>query len=191
MGAEHGFRDTSLCACAARDGMQAITSADPDVDTVSADTESPSTAGAVSTFVPGTDVDTGSTVLPRFRIVALFVAVGAQAGFVVGPARFDLDPDLQVDRAAEQALHVQARLAGHFFQPGALVTDDHGLVAVAFDEDGGEDAAQVAFLFEFLDQHRAGVRQFVADEAEQLFTDDFRGEEFLAAVGDVVLAEDG
>ncbi len=33
----------------------------------------------------------------------LFVAVSAQAGFVVGPAGFHLDPDFQVHRAAEQA----------------------------------------------------------------------------------------
>src|SRR5450830_603949 len=112
------------------------------------------------------------------REAGLLVAVGAQAGFVVGPAGFDLDPDFQVDGAAEQFFHVEAGLGGNLFQAGALVTDQHGLVGIALDQHGRKHAPQIAFLLELLDQHGAGVRQFIAHQAEHFFTHDFGGEEF-------------
>ncbi len=51
-----------------------------------------------------------SSAMIAFMLSGLFVAVGAQSGFVIGPAGFNLDPDFQVNRAAEQTLHIQPRL---------------------------------------------------------------------------------
>jgi hypothetical protein len=62
-------------------------------------------------------------------------------------------------------------------------------VAVALDQNGGKYAPQIAFLFEFFNQHSAGIGQFLAHQPEKLFAHDFRSEETFAAVGDVVFVE--
>src|SRR5471030_2515639 len=126
------------------------------------------TGTGVTTRAGAESGSAGVVVLMLMRLASppvcrLLVAVGAQARLVIGPARFDLDPDFQVHGAAEQFFHIQASLGGHFLQARALVSDDHGLVRIALDQDGGKYAAQIAFLLEFLDQHGAGVRQFIAD----------------------------
>ena len=60
----------------------------------------------------------------------------------------------------------------------------------AVDVDRWRDAAQRALLLELVDHHGRGVGQLVAQMAEELLAHEFRGEEALRAVGDVVGAED-
>jgi len=44
--------------------------------------------------------------------------------------------------------------------------DDDGLVAVTIDQDGGEDAAQVALFLEFVDLHGYRIWNFLAAQAK-------------------------
>lgn len=64
----------------------------------------------------------------------LFVAVGAQALFRVGPATAYLDKQFQVDLGAEQPLQVFARLGGNLLDAlaaGIVVADESHLTNIA------------------------------------------------------------
>jgi hypothetical protein len=65
------------------------------------------------------------------------------------------------------------------FRLAPLSADHHGLVTVAFDQDSGEHAAQVAFLLELLDQDGAGVWQFFTDETEHFLAHDLSRREIF------------
>src|SRR5690606_15248268 len=119
----------------------------------------------------------------------LFVAEALEGALVVGPAALHLDPDLEIHRAVEELLELHARLGRDALELLAALADDHALVAVAVDDDGGEDAAQPPLGLELLDLDGDAVGQLVTEQAEQLLAQELGGEEALAAVGDVVLLE--
>src|SRR5690606_41912489 len=113
----------------------------------------------------------------------LLVAIRPQALFAARPARFHLDEELQIDRAAEQLLEVQAGIGRDALDALAARADHDRLLAVAIDEDRRVDAAQLRRLLEALDLDGAGVRQLVAELAKQLLADQFGSQETLAAIG--------
>src|SRR5574343_566662 len=68
---------------------------------------------------------------------ASLVAVGAQVFFAVGPTRTHLDPELQEDAAVHQVLQLLACLGADALEALAALADDHALVGIALDDDGG------------------------------------------------------
>ena len=107
--------------------------------------------------------------------------------FLAGrPTGTHLDPQLQEDLGLHQALEFLAGFAADALEALAAAADDHALVGVTLDHDGGADAAHLAFLFPFVDDHGRGVGELIAGQAEQLLADDLAGQELLAAVGQCV-----
>ena len=90
----------------------------------------------------------------------------------------------------EELFHLEAGLGGDAFEALAALADHHRLVGVAVDDDGRVDAAQAgsASNFSILDGHAVG--QLLAELAEQLLAQELGRQKALAAVGDVVGAED-
>src|SRR5690606_36150876 len=117
------------------------------------------------------------------------VAEALERALVVGPAAFDLDPDLEIDARVEELLELDAGFAGNALELLAVLADDHGLVAGAIDDHCGEDAPQIALGLELLDFHGDAVGQLVTEQSEELLAQEFGGEEALAAIGDVVFLE--
>src|SRR6218665_24444 len=100
-----------------------------------------------------------------------FVAERAHARLVVGPAGAHLYPYFQEGLGVELFFQFLARLGADALEALAFVADDHHLVAVALDHDGGGDLHQALvlpteLLTEPVDEHRRGVGQFVAGEAK-------------------------
>src|SRR2546430_8652262 len=97
------------------------------------------------------------------------IAHASQRRFVVGPPAADLDPDLQIDLAAEKPLHVEARRGSDLFQLAPARSDDDRLVSLFSHHDSGVNAPHAAPLLEFLDLHARAVRKLLAQEPKQLF----------------------
>src|SRR5882762_3950522 len=115
------------------------------------------------------------------------IAHASQRRFVVGPPAADLDPDLQIDLAAEKRLHVETRGGGNLFQLAPARSDDDRLVSLFSHYDRGVDSPHAAPLLEFLDFHTGAVGKLLAQKAKQLFAHEFCGEKPLVSVGQVVL----
>ena len=84
------------------------------------------------------------------------------------------------------------RIGADALEALALLANHHGLVPVALHHDGGSHAHKalvgLAGLFvELVDDDGGGVGQLVTGEAEELFTHGLTSQEFLAAVGQLVL----
>src|SRR5882762_10635164 len=73
--------------------------------------------------------------------------------FVLRPSAAHLDPDFQIDLAAEKLLHVETRSGGDLFHLAPTRSDDDRLVSFLLHYDGGVNPAQAALLLEFLDFH--------------------------------------
>src|SRR5438876_6631803 len=58
-------------------------------------------------------------------LVRSTIAHASQRGFVVRPAAADLDPDLQIDLAAEKGLHVETRGGGDSLQLAPARSEEH------------------------------------------------------------------
>ena len=78
------------------------------------------------------------------------------------------------------------RFGADAFELFALLANDHALVAVALDHDGGGHAAQIALFLVLVDDDGRGVGQLVAGQAKEFFADDLGGHEAVAAVGQLV-----
>ncbi len=114
-----------------------------------------------------------------------------QGALVIGPARLDLDPQLQVHLVLEQPFHVEARFCTYGLDLLTLVADDHLLLAIALHQDQGVDVEDAAlFNLEALDLHRHRVGQLLAGETHQLLTDDLGGHEAGGTVGHVIFREE-
>src|SRR6266853_2444774 len=119
-------------------------------------------------------------------LVRSAIAHASQRRFVVGPPAADLDPDLQIDLAAEERLHVQTRGGGNLFQLAPARSDDDRLVSLFSHHDSGMNAPHAAPFLEFLDFYAGAVGKFLSQEAKQLFAQEFRSEKPLVAVGQSV-----
>ena len=78
------------------------------------------------------------------------------------------------------------RFGAYAFELFALLANDHALVAVALNHDGGGHAAQIALFLVLVDDDRRGVGQLVAGQAKEFFANDLGGHEAVAAVGQFV-----
>src|SRR5262245_58459210 len=105
---------------------------------------------------------------------------------VVGPSAAHPDPDLQVDLASEELLHVEARRGGDFLELGSARADHDRLVSLLFDDDGGMDAPHPADLLELLDLDVGAIGKLLAQIAEELLAQEFRREITLVPVRDLV-----
>src|SRR6267378_4919746 len=123
-------------------------------------------------------------------LVRSAIAHASQRRFVVGPPAADLDPDLQIDLAAEKRLHVETRGGGDLFQLAPARSDDDRLVSLFSYHDRGVNAPHAALLLEFLDFHAGAVGKLLAQKAKQLFAQEFRGEKPLVAIGQLVRGVD-
>src|SRR5258706_4212454 len=101
------------------------------------------------------------------------IAHASQARFVVHPPCAHLDPDFQINLAAEELLHVETRGGGNPLQPAPARSDDDRLVSFFSHNDGGVNPPHAALLLEFLDFHAGAVRKLFAQKAKQLFTQEF------------------
>src|SRR5882724_2048022 len=110
--------------------------------------------------------------------------------FVLRPSAAHLDPDFQIDLAAEKLLHIETRSGGDLFHLAPTRSDDDRLVSFLLHHDGGVNPAQAALLLEFLDFHGGAVGKLFAEKAKQLFANQLRGEKPLVAVGQLVTGMD-
>src|SRR6266852_8062694 len=95
------------------------------------------------------------------------IAHASQRRFVVHPPSAHLDPDLQINLAAEKLLHVETRGGGDLFQLAPARSDDDRLVSLFSHHDRGVNAPHATLLFEFLDLHAGAVRKLLAQKAKQ------------------------
>src|SRR5512141_1376543 len=80
-----------------------------------------------------------------------------QSPDIVRPAALGLDPDFQVDLAAENLFHVEPSLGRDALELFAAGSDDHRLMPFLVDDDGGRDPAQSRPFLEVVDQYAAGI----------------------------------
>src|SRR5699024_4499201 len=103
------------------------------------------------------------------------------------PLLGDLDPQVQMDLAAQQRVDLGTGPRPNLPQPRAAPADDDPLLAVALDEqrrthhqaplarsDLGEGVAARIRLDDLLDHHRDRVRQLVAHALERRLADQLR-----------------
>src|SRR5438045_4466412 len=95
------------------------------------------------------------------------IAHASQRRFVVGPPAADLDPDLQIDLAAEKPLHVEARRGSDLFQLAPARSDDDRLVSLFSPHDSGVNAPTSALLIEFLDLQAGALGKPLAQGEQQ------------------------
>src|SRR6266581_5571108 len=119
-------------------------------------------------------------------LVRSTIAHAPQRRFVVRPPAADLDPDLEINLAAEKLLHVETRGGGNLFQLAPARSDDDRLVSLSSHHDSGVNPPYAALVLEFLDLHAGAVGKLLAQKAKQLFAQEFRGEKPLVAIGQVV-----
>src|SRR5258708_32466928 len=119
-------------------------------------------------------------------LVRSTIAHASQRRFVVGPPAADLDPDLKINLAAEERLHILTSGGGDLFQLAPARSDDDRLVSLSFHNDSGVNPAHATPLLEFLDFYAGAVGKLLPQKAEQLFANQLRGEKPLAAVGQLV-----
>src|SRR5256885_15979229 len=119
-------------------------------------------------------------------LVRSTIAHASQRRFVVRPAAADLDPDFQIDLAAEKGLHVETRGGGDSLQLAPARSDDDRLVSLSSHYDRGVNPPHAALLLEFLDFHAGAVGKLLAQKAKQFFAQEFCGEKPLVAIGQVV-----
>src|SRR5439155_27029595 len=109
-----------------------------------------------------------------------------QHALIVRPAWLDAHPDFEKYLAAEQAFHVAPRSGrDRLHARSALAEQDRALTRLLH-EDGGVNAAQIGFMRERVDRHRRGIRQFLAQQPENLLSQILGREEALVAVGEIV-----
>src|SRR5436309_11594749 len=99
-------------------------------------------------------------------LVRSAITHASQRRFVVGPPAADLDPDLQIDLAAEELLHVEAPRGGDFPQLAPARSDDDRLVSLSSHHAGGVDPPHAALVLDFPAFHAAAVRKPGAQKAK-------------------------
>ena len=82
----------------------------------------------------------------------------------------------------------RAALAIAFIVRSAFAEQDRAMARLV-DIDGGMDAPQRTVVLEGVDGHRRRVRDLFAEQAKDLFADEFGGEEALVAIGQVVRSD--
>src|SRR5437762_8748511 len=123
-------------------------------------------------------------------LVRSTIAHAPQRRFVVRPPAADLDPDLEINLAAEKLLHVETRGSGNLFQLAPARSYDDRLVSLSSHHDSGVNPPYAALVLEFLDLHAGAIRKLLAQKAKQLFAQKFRGEKPLVPIGQVVRGVD-
>src|SRR6266851_3939638 len=98
-------------------------------------------------------------------LVRSTIAHASQRRFVVHPPAADLDPDFQINLAAEKLLHVETRGGGNSLQLAPARSDDDRLVSFFSHYDSGVNPPHAALLLEFLDLHAGAVRKLFAQKA--------------------------
>src|SRR5213592_4014071 len=120
-------------------------------------------------------------------LVRSTIAHSPQRRFVVRPPAADLDPDLEINLAAEKLLHVETRGSGNLFQLAPARSYDDRLVSLSSHHDSGVNPPYAALVLEFLDLHAGAIRKLLAQKAKQLFAQKFRGEKPLVPIGQIIL----
>ena len=115
------------------------------------------------------------------------------AGGVALPVLGDLDPQVEVDRRAQQRLDLLAGGGADVAQPGPLVADHDALLGVALDVQVGVDVEQrlvvgpVLTQPHLLDHDGDRVRQLVADALQGGLPDQLRDDRLLGRVAQVAV----
>src|SRR5438128_9883680 len=97
-------------------------------------------------------------------LVRSTIAHAPERRFVVRPPAADLDPDLEINLAAEKLLHVETRGGGNLFQLAPARSDDDRLVSLSSHHDGGVNPPHAALVLEFLDFHPGAVSELRAQK---------------------------
>src|SRR5437762_6980028 len=90
-------------------------------------------------------------------LVRSTIAHAPQRRFVVRPPAADLDPDLEINLAAEKLLHVETRGSGNLFQLAPARSYDDRLVSLSSHHDSGVNPPYAALVLEFLDLHAGAI----------------------------------
>src|SRR6185312_5969567 len=124
------------------------------------------------------------------RTMRSLVAESIQRRFVIRPAFAHLHPQTQESAAADQGFDAAARGTADLLQAFAAGADHDLFLAFALHPDHRRDFGQAVFaILERFDFDRRRVGQFLAELAHQLFADQLRAKETLAAVGEGVRIE--
>src|SRR5713101_8522688 len=123
-------------------------------------------------------------------LVRSAIAHASQRRFVVGPPAADLDPDFEINLAAEKLLHVETRGGGDSLELAPAQSDDDRLVSLSTHHDSGVNPPHAALVLEFLDFHAGAVGKLRAQKAKQLFAQEFRREKPLVPIGQGVRGMD-
>src|SRR5579862_59272 len=121
----------------------------------------------------------------RMSVHPASISQSGQHSLVARPAALDAHPHLEEHLAAEQTLHVGARLRRDRLHPPAAVADHDRALARLLDDDRRMDAPKVTFVLEAVDDDRRSIRHLLAEQPEQLLANEFRGEKALVAIGDL------
>ena len=125
------------------------------------------------------------------RLLFQLVTEAPQLAVVVAPVLADLDEELQEHFLLEELLHVLARGLPDTLELFALVADQDAFLRLARDVDRRRDAVDRRFLAVAFDFDLAAVGYLLVVEAQDLFADDFRGEEPQRLVRERVFGVEG
>ena len=120
---------------------------------------------------------------------AASVAQPRELRVVIRPAGLHLDPYFEKHLATEQALHVPPRGACDRLHRGAAFAEQDRAMARLVGIDGRMDPPQRAVVLEAVDGYRRRIRNFLTEQAKDLFAHVFGGDEALVPVGQVVRSE--
>ena len=135
---------------------------------------------------------------------ATAVIVTIIIGFVLGTLKLSDFPNMLVSSAKvngiilpiiafslplAQALAIMGVPQG-FVHSVTTLTDDHGFVSSSVDKNGGVDGSLTIFFFELVNYHCRAVRQFVANQTEQLFSNALSGQKLFRTISQHVLIKE-
>jgi len=106
---------------------------------------------------------------------------------ILAPAFAHLDPQLQIDLGASQALDLRSGCRTDFAKHLALATYNYALLGIPLDENVGPHVGQgVGTGLELLHDDRHRVGDLLASHAQHLLTDQLGGDLALGLVGNLV-----
>ena len=118
------------------------------------------------------------------------VAEFAKDVILVLPVLADLDPEVEIDRSAQDLLQFPCRILLGRLQEASVLSDDDTLLRRAFHVDRAADVNASVFLFaEFFRINADRMRHFIPGADEELFADDFLRDISFRLVSDHVVRE--
>ena len=105
---------------------------------------------------------------------------------ILTPVFGNFYPQFEKDMLVEEYFDIAAGIGSELFDGRALVPEQYPLLGFACNEDRCRDPRQVVLLNKRFDGHLRGIGNLLGKIQKDLFPDDLRDKETLAAVGQFI-----